>query len=195
MIAPVTLATWIAFCSPSADPALATALVMAGSNGDPALITDAGGQLQNVAVLRKPGQQEFYVGLTQIPASQLRAAGIPPEAALNPCNNISLGWKLWSEAHTYAKTKEPTQWKSVSFAFSWYRDRQPALETPYSKKATNLAINHTPVAPAPAGSVLYNEIAAIWSIGQAQILRSELPGSQLHQSNSLAGWARTNLLR
>jgi len=193
MLTPIALATWISFCIPSADTALATALVMAGSGGDPTLVTDATGLTQGRAVLRQDSQDEFYIGLAQIPASQLRAMGIPLEVALNNCTNLTLGWSLWSEAHTYAKTKQPTKWKAVSLAFSWYRSRQPVLETPFSKKATDLAIAYVPVAPAAFGSRFYNEVAATWANGQAQLLRLESSGSSLGQSHALSNWARSGV--
>jgi hypothetical protein len=196
MLTPIALATWISFCIPSADAAIATALVMAGSGGDPALITDATGQVHDASRLRQENPDtgdELYIGLTQIPASQLRARGIPLALALNHCNNLTLGWQLWSEAHAFAKTRQTTQWKAISLAFTWYRIRQDVLEIPFSKKAAELALAHQPVAPASVGSRLYSEVAASWANGQAQLLRLEFPGSHLDRSHALVRWARNSI--
>ena len=187
----VALATWIAFCIPSADPAIATALVMAGSGGAPALIADKEGQALPARTALQ-ADQDTYVGLTQIPAKQLRARGIPLIVALNPCVNLMLGWQLWSTAHLRAKVQQPSQWKAVSLAFSMYHDHQAVLETPFSKKATDLAIKHVPVAPARPGSRLYNEVASVWANGQAHLLRLEMSDSALGQSQALAATARVS---
>lgn len=193
MLSPVVLATWIAFCTPSADPAIATAMVMAGSSGNPDLIVDAQGQARKAQDLTNAKAEELYIGLTQIPASQLKARGIPVEVALNRCANLALGWSLWSAAHATAQTQHPTKWKAVSLAFSIYRENRAALETPYSKKATDLAIAYKPVAPAPHGSRLYNEVAAGWTNGQALLLRLEYPQSQLGHAQIMGQQVRAGI--
>lgn len=191
MLSPIALATWIAFCMPGADSAIAFAMVMAGSGGNPDLITDAQGQPRKMKDLKNANAEELYVGLTQIPARQLKARGIPVELALHRCTNLAIGWQLWSEAHTAAKVQQPTQWKAVSLAASIYRENRAVLETPYSKKLTDLAIAHVPVAPAPHGSRLYNEVAADWANGQRLLLRLEYPESQLGRSQTMGHWIRT----
>jgi len=192
MLSATVLATWIAFCIPTADPAIATALVMAGSGGNPALIADKAGQPLPSAALAQPAQEAF-VGLTQIPAAQLRTIGVPPALALNTCTNLMLGWQLWSAAHAKAQEQEKTKWKAVSLAFSIYHDGQAALETPYSQKATDLAIKHEPVAPARPGSRIYNEVVASWANGQALLLRLESPGSLLGQAQAVAAAVRSGI--
>ncbi|GAB1393666.1 hypothetical protein MASR1M60_18300 [Rhodocyclaceae bacterium] len=191
MLSPVALATWIALCMPGADNAVAFAMIMAGSGGNPDLITDAQGQMHNVADL-KNAKEERYVGLAQIPLSQLKARGIPVEVALHRCANLAIGWHLWSEAHMTAQAKEPTKWKAVSLAFSLYRENRAVLETPYSKKATDLAIAHVPVAPAPHGSRLSNEAAADRANGQALLLRLEYPQSLLGRAQTMSYWIRSS---
>lgn len=190
MLSPIALATWIAFCMPGADSAIAFAMVMAGSGGNPDLITDAQGQTRKLQDLKNVNAEELFIGLTQIPVSQLKARGIPMTVALHRCANLAIGWHLWSEAHTTAKGQQPTQWKAVSLAASIYRENRAVLETPYSKKVTDLAIAHVPVAPAPHGSRLYNEVAADWANGQTLMLRLEYPESQLGRSQIMGYWIR-----
>jgi hypothetical protein len=191
MLSPIALATWIAFCMPGADNAIAFAMVMAGSGGNPDLITDAQGQVRKVKDLKGAEANDLYVGLTQVPVRQLKARGIPVEIALHRCANLAIGWHVWSEAHTTAKIQQPTQWKAVSLAFSIYRENRAVLETPFSKKATDLAIAHRPVAAAPHGSRLYNEVAADWANGQTLLLRLEHPESQLGRAQTMGYWIRS----
>jgi hypothetical protein len=199
MFEPVVLATWISLCIPWADPTVAAALATAGSNAHPYLVAEANGATTRADSLREgierlrdknDGTAELYIGLTQLPASRLRAFGIPLEVALEPCANLTLGWQFWEEAHAYARTRQGTPMKAISLAFSWYRTRQEILDTPYSKQATDLILSFRPVSPAPFGSRTYLEIAAAAANGRAQLQRLESPGSALGSALALAGQAR-----
>lgn len=177
MLNPVLLATWIAYCAPTAHPVLAHALVHAGSEGDPWLVTDASGKKlaaasradAMTALHAAPAGGELYVGLAQVPRSSLHALGVPADAAIDPCTNLRLGYELFTSAYLYATEVEKTPWKTLTIAFSHYRSRQKSLDDSYAIKAIELVKKGAYQSPAPFGSRLYMAVAVEASTSLAQL--------------------------
>ncbi len=202
MLSPVALATWISLCTPWAEPRLLTALVVAGSAGDPYLITDAadkplasGSPKDALRVLRQlPAGSEAYIGLTQLPVSKLAALGLHPEAALDPCGNLEVGYQLLLNARAEAGKVEKSPWKTVSVAYSLYRSGKAVIDGPFARKATDHLMKGTTVAPAPLGSPLRYSILAEWSAGlamrEAARYGTPRPAPLVH-SLAVARWARS----
>ena len=183
MLTPVAIATWISFCVPWAEPRLLAALIEAGSAGDPYLIADdADGrnspatQAAAIKTLRKRVAQEaspnkgsnaLYLGLTQLPTRSLPALGVSPEVAIDKCANLEIGYTLFLSAYEEAGKKEKSPWKRLSAAYNYYRTGVMALDTPYSKRATDYLMSGKVIAAAAMTDPLYHSVAGEWSAGMA----------------------------
>jgi hypothetical protein len=201
MLSPIAIATWISFCVPWAEPRLAAALIDAGSGGEPFVITDSAGkafvaknQAEAIHHLRNnsdPGER--FLGLTQIPSSALAPLGLNPEHVLDKCTNLEVGYHLLTLAYEHAQKVEKSPWKTVSVAYSYYRNRQVLIDTPFARKATDHLMKAPIVQPAPMGSPLRHSIMAEWSAGlasrQGSLTRSPTL-SALVESEALSQWAR-----
>lgn len=200
MLSPVLLATWIAYCVPTAHPVLAHALVHAGSAGEAWLVTDAAGRKlaaasraeARSAVNAAPAEGELYIGLTQVPRSSLRALGIPAEAALEPCINLRVGYELLTGAYLYAAGVEKTPWKTLTIAFAYYRIRQRSLDDAFATKAIELVRKGEYGNPAPFGSRLYMAVAAEAESSLAQLMG--ISATQLHARGRLSSSAMVRQL-
>lgn len=201
MLSPVALATWISFCTPWAEPRLLSALVAAGSEGEPFLVADAGGTTRVGRTLAEgighwralQPKGEAYVGLTQIPVSRLASLGIHPETALDICANLEIGYHLLTSSYEMATKVEKSPWKTISVTYAIYRTNQPSIDSPYARKATDHLMKARPAAPAPLGSPLRHAIMAEWSAGLAmrQAARHQAPlPSPLTEASRIAVWAR-----
>lgn len=184
MLSPLALATWISFCLPGVDPTIPTALVTAGSGGEPYLIVDAGGQATPhptlaAALADLRGRQpvgELFLGLAGVPRSAALAAGFSPEEALDICGSLEIGHQLYLAAYRHAQKTEKTPWKTLGVAFSWYRARQTAIDLPYTRKATDFLAAPRLVAAAGINDPLRWQIASEWSAGLAQRLAMRATG-------------------
>lgn len=187
MLSPVAIATWISFCLPGVAPAIPTAMVIAGSGGEPHVIVDAGGQATPsptfaaaLADLRsRKADGELYLGLAGVPRSAAIAAGYAPEEALDICGSLEIGYQLYQAAYQHAQKIEKTPMKTIGVAFSWYRARQTGLDLPYTRKATEFLTAPKLVPPAGAADPLRWQVAAEWSAGLGQ--RLALRASAMHQ--------------
>lgn len=204
MLSPIAISTWIAFCIPWAEPRLAAALIAAGSEGEPFLVTDgkdlrfAGkSAAESIRFLRSrtadPAGETLYLGLTQIPSFALKEIGIAPEIALDKCSNLEIGYTLFLGAHSHASTVEKSPWKTTSVAYAYFRTRQTVIDAPYAKKATDYLMKEPLVPPAGMNDPIYHAVAAEWSAGMASrhSMRNPDPGkSLLALSGDIAKWAR-----
>lgn len=190
MLTPVAVATWIAFCIPWADPVATAALVSAGSGGEPYLVTDAAGQrfvgktlIEAAAHVKKqPPNAELYLGLAQVPLSALRQRGYLPDDALDKCGSLETGYEVLLSAYEQARNVEKTPWKILAAAFSYYRTRSFAIDTPFAKAATDFVLQNKAVAPAPISHEQYRDMVREWSAAFAQRLS--------HRATSLHANAR-----
>jgi hypothetical protein len=181
---------------------LLSALVAAGSQGEPFLISDAGGTAHGAPTLADAitywrslqPKGEAYIGLTQIPASRLSSLGIHPETALETCANLEIGYHLLSTAYEKASKVEKSPWKTISITYAIFRANQVAIDLPYARKATDHLMGRPAVAPAPLGSPLRHAITAEWSAGLASRLAarhlSPTP-TPLAEASRIAAWARS----
>lgn len=202
MLSPVAIATWISFCIPWAEPRLAAALVEAGSGGEPFVITEANGSPFKTATYAeavryarqlKPSG-EVYLGLAQVPLSALNRMGLGPEHALDKCGSLELGYTLFLDAYAQAGKTEKSPWKTVSVAYSIYRDGQKLIDTPFGKKATDFLMKGTYAAPAAMDNPLRHGIVAEWSAGLASRQNAQNPSgklSMLAEAEAIARWSRT----
>lgn len=201
MLSPVAIATWISFCIPWAEPRLAAALVEAGSGGEAFLVAEANGQpfaakthaeaVRHVRQLKPSG--EVYLGLAQVPLSSLNRMGLGAEHALDNCSSLELGYAMFLEAYEQARKVEKSPWKTLSVAYSIYRTRQKAIDTPFGKKATDFLMKGSMVNPAPSGSPLRHGIAAEWSAGlvsRQSIQNAGKKSTLLTESEAITRWAR-----
>jgi hypothetical protein len=201
MLSPVAIATWISFCIPWAEPRLAAALVEAGSGGEPFVITAATGApftattfAEAVHYVRqfKP-EGEIYLGLAQVPLSALKRMGLGPEHALDKCGSLEIGYTLLLDAYVLAWKTEKSPWKTVSVAYSIYRNGQKTIDTPFGKKATDFLMKATHVAPAAFDNPLRHGIVAEWSAGVVSRQNAQNPNgklSTLSEAEAVARWAR-----
>lgn len=201
MLDAVAIATWISVCIPWAEPRLAAALVVAGSGGEPLMITSLGkapvvpgSRKEAYALIAATRNEQVLVGLTQIPGRTLDAAGLPRETALDACGNLEIGYQVLMQAYEQAKKAERSPWKQVSLAFNLFRDGKLQIETPYSKKVVEHLMTASSIAPAPMNSALRHEVVAAWSAGLATRTASQAKAPQLSilaESSAIASWART----
>lgn len=180
MLDAVAVATWIALCIPMADPLIVGALVHAGSEGDPLLVTDASGKafsgkslaeaVAHAESLEAAGAKEIYLGLAQVPLSALKPIGLNADDGLDKCGSLEIGYESFIAAFNYARTIEKTPAKTLAAAFAFYRTRTIAVDLPYAKKATEFVLAKKMPGPAPLKNRQRQEMFAEWAAGFAQRL-------------------------
>jgi hypothetical protein len=106
---------------------------------------------------------------------------------------LEVGYHLLTMAYEHAQKVEKSPWKTASVAYSYYRNKQVLVDTPFARKATDHLMKAPIVQPAPMGSPLRHSIMAEWSAGlasrQASLTRTPML-SALTESEALSQWAR-----
>lgn len=209
MLSPVEIATWVALCIPWADPRLASALVEAGSGREAYLVAEdtkpefigqtpretilhLRAQSKDAAANKSPPVQQ-YIGLMQIPTSALRDLGLESEAAIDKCTNLTVGYQLFLSAYDYAGKVEKSPWKRTAVAYNFYRNRQTAIETEYSKRAIDYLMKAPVNLPANMTAPIYHAVMAEWSAGLAYrhgTRQSQPRASLLAEAEAITRWAR-----
>lgn len=180
MLDAVAVATWIALCIPMADPLVAGALVHAGSEGDPLLVTDANGKsfsgkslaeaVAQAQAMEAAGAKDIYLGLAQVPLSTLKSIGLNADDGLDKCGSLEIGYEAFVNAFNYARNVEKTPAKTIAAAFAYYRTRTVAVDLPYARKATDFMLAKKMPGPAPITNRQRQDMLAEWAAGFAQRL-------------------------
>lgn len=181
------------------------ALVAAGSDNRPYLIRTAAGSeyagkstadaINHLRNKVKPDDGETYLGIAQIPASRLKAMGINPETALDICASLEIGHLLLADAYGKASRIEKSPWKTVSAAYSIFRDGKASIDSPFAKKATSYLLSGATTPPAGPDHPMRHAIIAEWSAGMAsrQASRQNIPRlTPLAESSGIVAWARNH---